>query len=129
MHAEGRIKAITTDLSRRQSTRGDLFTMEIEGKRITQRKPAGASLLTKIRIAARERIVRRWTIGRIGGLKLTCHIRPGQRDERVQPSYFWNGGIFSSRSRSMAKRRQSELSHRWSTPSAHGKARCRSNDP
>jgi hypothetical protein len=79
MHAEGRIKAITTDLSRRQSTRGDLFTMEIEGKRIMQRKPAGASLLTKIRIGARESIVRRWTIGRIGGFKLTCHIRPGRQ--------------------------------------------------
>ena len=65
--------------------------MEIEGKAITQRKPAGASLLTKIRIAARERIVRRWTIGRIGDFNLTCHIRLGQRDERIQPSYYWNG--------------------------------------
>ena len=62
--------------------------MEIEGKAITQRKPAGASLLTKIRIAARERIVRRWTIGRVGGFNLTCHIRPGQRDERGQPELF-----------------------------------------
>ena len=86
--AEGRIEAITTDLGRRQSTRGDLFAIEIEGRTITQRKPAGASLLTKIRIAVRERIVRCWTIGRIGGFDLTCDIRPGQRDERVQPELF-----------------------------------------
>lgn len=29
--------------------------------------------------------MRCWTIGRIGGFDLTCDIRPGQRDERVQP--------------------------------------------
>ena len=57
-HAEGRIRAITSDLARRQSTRGDAFTMEIEGRTITQRKAAGASLLTKIRLAARERTER-----------------------------------------------------------------------
>ena len=57
-HAEGRIGAITSDLARRQSTRGDAFTMEIEGRTITQRKAAGASLLTKIRLAARERTER-----------------------------------------------------------------------
>ena len=94
MHAEGRIKAITTDLSRRQSTRGDLFTMEIEGKAITQRNSAGASLLTKIRIAARERIVRRWTIGRIGGFNLTCHIPdPAKGTSGYSRSYFWIEGF------------------------------------
>ena len=85
MHDEGRIEAITTDLSRRQSTRGDLFVIEIEGRTLTERKPAGAALLMKIRIVARERIARRWTIGRIGGFNLTCDIRPGRRDERPQP--------------------------------------------
>jgi hypothetical protein len=84
-HAEGRITAITSDLTRRQSTRGELFTMEIEGRAMTQRKAAGALLLTKIRIAARERIARRWTVGRIGGFDLTCDIRAGRRDERRQP--------------------------------------------
>jgi len=84
-HAEGRITAITSDLTRRQSTRGELFTMEIEGRAMTQRKAAGASLLTKIRIAARERMARRWTVGRIGGFDLTCDIQPGRRDERLQP--------------------------------------------
>ena len=77
-HAEARIGAITADLARRQSTRGDAFAMEIEGRTITQRKVAGASLLTKIRLAARERTERSWTVGRIGGFDLTCDdpIRP-----------------------------------------------------
>ncbi|HEY1931454.1 MAG TPA: helicase-related protein [Acetobacteraceae bacterium] len=84
-HAEGRITAITADLTRRQSTRGDAFTIEIEGRTTTQRKAAGASLLTKVRLAARGRIERRWTVGRIGGFDLICDIRPGRRDERLQP--------------------------------------------
>ena len=85
MHAEGRIRAITSDLARRQSTRGDAFTMEIEGRTITQRKAAGASLLTKIRLAARERTERTWTVGRIGGFDLTCDIRAGRHDARLEP--------------------------------------------
>ena len=70
-HAEGRIGAILKDLARRTSTRGDEFVMEIEGRTITQRKAAGASLLTKARLAVRERAERRWTVGRIGGFDLT----------------------------------------------------------
>ena len=84
-HAEGRITAITTDLTRRQSTRGELFTMEVEGRTITQRKAAGAALLTKVRLAARERTERRWTVGRIGGFGLTCTIRAGRHDLRLEP--------------------------------------------
>jgi septal ring factor EnvC (AmiA/AmiB activator) len=84
-HAEGRIRAITHDLARRQSTRGDAFTMEIEGRTITQRKAAGAALLTKMRLAARERIGRSWTVGNIGGFDLTCDIQPGRHDARLEP--------------------------------------------
>jgi hypothetical protein len=60
-HAEGRIRAIT------------------------QRKAAGASLLTKVRLAARERTERSWTVGRIGGFDLTCDIRSGPHDARLEP--------------------------------------------
>ena len=88
-HAEGRIKAITIDLTRRQSTRGEMFTIEVEGRTITQRKAAGASLLTKVRLAARERTERSWTVGRIGGFDLSCDIqcdiRSGRHDLRLEP--------------------------------------------
>jgi hypothetical protein len=82
VQAEARIRAITADLARRQSTRGDAFAMEIEGRMITQRKPAGAALLTRARLAARDRAERRWTVGRIGGFDLTCAVRAGRHDLR-----------------------------------------------
>jgi N12 class adenine-specific DNA methylase len=85
-HAEGRIGAITKDLVRRSSTRGDEFTIDIEGRTITQRKAAGASLLTKARLGVRERAERRWTVGRIGGFDLTCKIHPGGPDGRLTPA-------------------------------------------
>src|SRR3984957_9848977 len=84
-HAEARARALTADLARRSSTRGDEFVMEIEGRTITQRKAAGAALLTKIRLAVRERIRRTWTVGRIGGFDLTCEIHPGGPDGRLAP--------------------------------------------
>jgi N12 class adenine-specific DNA methylase len=84
-HAEGRIGAITADLARRQPTRGEQFVMQVEGRTLTQRKAAGAALLTKIRLAARERTERSWTVGRIGGFDLTCDIRSGRRDARLEP--------------------------------------------
>ena len=85
-HAEARIVAITADLARRRSTRGDAFTIEVEGRTITQRKVAGGSLLTRVRLAARERIARTWTVGRIGGFDLTCAIQSSLRDGRPEPS-------------------------------------------
>ena len=84
-HAERRIAAVTADLAMRQPTRGEGFSIDIEGRTISQRKTAGASLLTKIRLAARDRIERRWTVGRIGGFDLTCDIRRGRSDERWKP--------------------------------------------
>jgi N12 class adenine-specific DNA methylase len=85
VHAERRIAAITADLARRLPTRGELFVMAVEGRMITVRKAAGAALLTKIRLAARERTVRTWTVGRIGGFDLTGDIRAGRRDARQEP--------------------------------------------
>lgn len=85
-HAEARIVAITADLAKRQLTRGDQFSMEVEGRTITQRKAAGSALLTKVRLALRERSGRRWTVGRIGGFDLVCDIRPGGPDGRLEPT-------------------------------------------
>ena len=84
-HAEARIKAITMDLARREPTRGDTFAMEIEGRTVSQRKQAGGSLLTRARLAARERAGRRWIVGRIGGFDLTCDVQRGRHDGRLEP--------------------------------------------
>ncbi len=84
-NAEGRISAITADLARRQPTRGDQFSIEVEGRTMTQRKAAGAALLAKVRLALRERTERRWTVGRFGGFDLTCVLRAGRHDLRSEP--------------------------------------------
>ena len=84
-HAEARVSAIMADLARRTPTRGDAFTMEVEGRTITQRKVAGGSLLTKARLAARERVERTWTVACIGGFELTCAIQSSSRDGRPEP--------------------------------------------
>jgi hypothetical protein len=84
--AEARMAAIIADLGRRRPTRGEQFAMDIEGRTTTQRKAAGAALLTKIRLAAREGTPRTWTVGRIGGFDLTCDIRLGHDRARPEPS-------------------------------------------
>jgi hypothetical protein len=62
-----------------------MFTKEVEGRTITQRKTAGASLLTKVRLATRERTERSWTVGRIGGFDLICDIQSGRHAVRLEP--------------------------------------------
>ncbi|MDA8248133.1 MAG: helicase-related protein, partial [Rhodospirillales bacterium] len=80
-HAEALIEGIRRDLSRRIPTRGDAFTIEVAGRTLTERRVAGASLLSKVRIPVLERNTRDWTIGRIGGFDLTCSVRrePGSQ--------------------------------------------------
>jgi hypothetical protein len=102
-HAEARIAAITKDLARRSSTRGDEFAMDIEGRTLTQRRAAGAALLTKMRLATRDRAARRWTVGHIGGFDLTCTVRPGRPDARLEPASRWNARSSRSRSTSTAR--------------------------
>jgi N12 class adenine-specific DNA methylase/SAM-dependent methyltransferase len=85
-HAEARVRAITADLARSVPTSGDQFAMEVEGRTITQRRAAGAALLTKVRLAAREGVSRSWTVGRIGGFDLACAVRETWLDKRPAPA-------------------------------------------
>ena len=73
--AEARIAAIRQDLVRRACTRGEAFAMEVAGRAFSERRVAGGSLLSKIRMAVLERDTRDWAIGRIGGFDLTCSVR------------------------------------------------------
>ena len=70
--AEERIAAIREDLSRRVATRGEAFALEAEGRRVTDRRTAGALLLSKLRLAERSRTEGEWRIGRLGGFDLVC---------------------------------------------------------
>ena len=68
--ATRRIGQIEQDLAQRTPTRGDLFAMEVGGKPMTERKLAGGSLLTRIRLAERARQEGVSTAARIGGFAL-----------------------------------------------------------
>jgi hypothetical protein len=70
--AEERIAAIREDLSRRIATRGEAFAFEAEGGRATERRTAGALLLSKLRLAERSRVEGEWRVGRLGGFDLVC---------------------------------------------------------
>jgi len=65
-----RIGQIEADLLVRTPTRGDLFRMEIGGKTVTERKVAGASLLSRIRVLEMEREGDTRVLGSIGGFEL-----------------------------------------------------------
>ncbi len=71
-----RIGSIEQDIAARTPTRGDLFTMEVAGKVHTERKVAGASLLSRIRIMERKREQGAWTLARIGGFEIKAAGEP-----------------------------------------------------
>jgi len=66
---------IEADLARRTPTRGDLFSMEVNGKPVADRRVAGGSLLTRIRLLAHEHAVGQWTLARIGGFAVRAEGR------------------------------------------------------
>jgi len=59
----------------RTPTRGDLFTMQVGGRPITERRVAGASLLTRIRLLEHERSVGKWTLATIGSFAVKAEGR------------------------------------------------------
>jgi len=66
---------IEADLKQRAPTRGDLFVMEVNGKPTTERRVAGGSLLSRIRLLAHEHAVGKWTLARIGGFAVQAEGR------------------------------------------------------
>jgi hypothetical protein len=57
---------------RRVTTKGEAFALEAEGRRVTERRTAGALLISKLRLAERSRAEGEWRIGRLGGFDLIC---------------------------------------------------------
>ena len=70
-----RCEQIEADLLLRTPTRGDLFTMEVGGKQVSERKLAGASLLSGIRILAKQHEAGKWTLAQIGGFAVKAQGR------------------------------------------------------
>ncbi len=68
--ASTRIAQIEEDLRVRVSTRGDAFAMVVGKKPHTERKVAGGSLLSKLRLTEKALEEGTWTMGQIGGFDL-----------------------------------------------------------
>src|SRR3984957_1146531 len=73
--AQNRLAGIARDLMRRTPTRGDLFSMSLEDRAISDRRIAGTLLLSKVRLAERARRTGKHPVGAIGGFDLVCHAR------------------------------------------------------
>jgi len=75
-HATTRIAAIEQDIAVRTPTRGDLFAMQLGSKVRTDRKSAGGSLLSRLRLMERNREKGSWTLGTIGGFEIKASGKP-----------------------------------------------------
>ncbi|HUZ92141.1 MAG TPA: helicase-related protein, partial [Methylocella sp.] len=84
--ANARIAQIEQDITHRISTRGDLFTMQVEGKSFAERKEAGAALLKTIRTREFEGKEGEWPLGAIGGFNLivTASVPRGLKFARIE---------------------------------------------
>lgn len=68
--AHTRIGQIEQDIAGRVSTRGDAFRLTAGEKVFEDRKVAGGSLLSRIRLAERGRQEGQWTLGSLGGFEI-----------------------------------------------------------
>jgi hypothetical protein len=75
-----RIAQIEEDMSVRVGTRGDAFSMTVNGRHFTERKRAGAALLGRLRQARNAFEEGPWTVGHIGGFELRGRGRRQSHD-------------------------------------------------
>lgn len=69
------IEDLRQDLTRREPTKAAAFVMEVEGRRQTERKAAGAAVLGALRAHRLAGEEGTWRLGRIGGFNLIAESR------------------------------------------------------
>ncbi len=69
------LEQVEADLARRVSTQGNDFAMQLGGRRVTQRKAAGASILSKVRLAMVDRQAGEWSLGSISGFEVVGEVK------------------------------------------------------
>ena len=79
--ARRRVDQIGEDLKLRISTRAENFLHLWQDRRIDERRAAGAILLSKVRLALREKTTAELDLGSIGGFKLVCSAGSTWRHE------------------------------------------------
>jgi N12 class adenine-specific DNA methylase len=70
--AEKRIACIRQDIGRRVTTRGDAFALTWDDRVVTERRTAGALILSKLRLTERAGKDSDFPLGRLGGFELRC---------------------------------------------------------
>jgi hypothetical protein len=80
-HAIQRTRDIRADIAQHISTRGESFTMQYEGRAITERRLSGTMLLSKVRLAERGRKPLETILGSLGGFPLLCMADRSWRSE------------------------------------------------
>jgi N12 class adenine-specific DNA methylase len=84
--ATRRLEAISLDIDRRVSTRGEAFAMTLGGRRYAERRAAGAMLLRLIAEAGWENI-QGSVIGEIGGFDLSIGLSRDLRQRAIQANF------------------------------------------
>ena len=79
--AHRRVEQIGQDLRQRIPTRGDGFGLQWHDRRVEERRTAGALLLSKVRLAAREKTKADIDLGALGGFGLTFSAESTWRRE------------------------------------------------
>ena len=79
--ARRRVEHIGQDLTRRVPTRADAFFLQWGDRRIEERRTAGALILSKVRMLAREKKPAEMEIGLVGGFQLACAAGPTWRND------------------------------------------------
>src|SRR5271166_419985 len=74
-HSEQRIRELEADIAIRRPTRGEAFTMTVNGRQTAERKTAGAGLLSRIRLLQKTQERGRWTLGELGGFPIKAQGR------------------------------------------------------
>ena len=87
--ARTRIAQIEADLKIRTPTRGDAFTITVGDRTFTDRKPAGGSLLSRIRIAEIEKHTGRTVLGAIGGFEIGMEVHRLGREKGAVHASVW----------------------------------------
>ena len=75
--AERRIAGIRQDIERRVSTRGDAFALSWEDRTVSERRTAGALILSKLRLAERAGKKGEFALGSLGGFDLRGDVGRG----------------------------------------------------
>jgi chromosome segregation ATPase len=90
--ATRRLEAINRDIARRVSTRGDSFAMMLGGRRYTERRSAGATLLRLIAEAGWEN-KQGAVMGEIGGFDLSIGLSRDLRQRAIQVGFVLHRAI------------------------------------